>query len=580
MKPANRKHMGDARRAAYKGDVDILRMTLQFNHDYSARTQQLPGENAEKLECNMSILDMAVIGRKPFSCSKLIFKHYHDNQEMLEKLFQARGKHSSLHLACQKQKKGPVLKKLINLYAKYGFKADRRAEHNMSTIAWLLDDNGVCKDPREPLIALLEHGADPSLRVEYKGSRALPEDNGNDGPWAKESEIREDVIEILHKARRQKCKASGKIAQQKFFETLKQTLARNSDENAKSYLDNIADMRERMRATNSEESEVYFGWHKMFELKGETQKTQKQREATEEEYRFQDPECESCLRRECGKYKKRKLRQRVKRAIPGLENESDDFLIKQEAQDSNAHKVEQDQQTSNDEPVGILEQVVKAMNESSQVESRTIEKSDDENLQSSKAKDTLPDKSQESNGKPQSEKKDHPDSSDKIENEKKVRRERLETIEVATLSGASSKSDHESDTVIASSSRSLPMPKIQEENTQPPSDELKNNIGTNLVLNLKAKPNKNGKGLGLGASVTAELVDLDDVPLDSSQHYDPKTPQKVVILKENSPAPSNTSMPEVIDLCANDADDQPATRKAHSLKPEYPQDIRLINKLD
>ena len=98
MKPANKKYLADARRAAYKGDVDILRMTLAFNHDYSQRTQQLPVPNAEKLVCNMSILDMAVIGRKPFSCSKLIFKHYRDNQDMLEKLFQQDGKHTSLHL--------------------------------------------------------------------------------------------------------------------------------------------------------------------------------------------------------------------------------------------------------------------------------------------------------------------------------------------------------------------------------------------------------------------------------------------------------------------------------------------------
>ena len=197
----------------------------------------------------------------------------------------------------------------------------------MSTIAWLLDDDGQCKDPREPLVALLEHGADPSMRVDYKGVRALPEDNGNEGPWAKDGDIKEHVIEILHKARKQKSKACGKLAQQKFFETLKETLANNSDENAKSYLDNIADMREKMRTANSDDSEVYFGWGKLLELKEETHKTQRQREAIEEEYRFKDKDCESCMRREFGRYKKCKLRLRKKRKVPNLENESDDLDI-------------------------------------------------------------------------------------------------------------------------------------------------------------------------------------------------------------------------------------------------------------
>jgi hypothetical protein len=217
-----------------------------------------------------------------------------------------------------------VLRKIINLYAEYGFKADRKAEHNMSTIAWLLDDDGQCKDPREPLVALLEHGADPSCRVDYKGVRTLPEDNGNEGPWAKDNDMREDVIEILPKARKQKSKARGKLAQQKFFATLKETLANNSDENAKSYLENIADMREKMRSANGGDSDLYFGKIKMLELKGETHKTQRQREAIEEEYRFKDQDCESCMRREWGMYKTRKLTLRMKRKVPNLENERDE----------------------------------------------------------------------------------------------------------------------------------------------------------------------------------------------------------------------------------------------------------------
>jgi hypothetical protein len=132
------------------------------------------------------------------------------------------------------------------------------------------------------------------------------------------------VIEILHKARKQKSKARGKLAQQKFFATLKETLANNSDENAKSYLENIADMREKMRSANGGDSDLYFGKIKMLELKGETHKTQRQREAIEEEYRFKDQDCESCMRREWGKYKTRKLTPRMKRKVPNLENERDE----------------------------------------------------------------------------------------------------------------------------------------------------------------------------------------------------------------------------------------------------------------
>ena len=99
MKAASKKDLAEVRRAAFKGDIDILRSTLNFQRDFSARSQQLPGGSAsEKLECNMSILDLAVIGRKPFSSSKIIFKRYKEDQEMLEKLFQTKGKHSSLHL--------------------------------------------------------------------------------------------------------------------------------------------------------------------------------------------------------------------------------------------------------------------------------------------------------------------------------------------------------------------------------------------------------------------------------------------------------------------------------------------------
>ena len=458
-----------------------------------------------------------------------------------------------------------MLRKIINLYAKYGFKADRRAEHNMSTIAWLLDDDGQCKDPREPLVALLEHGADPSCRVDYKGVRTLPEDNGNEGPWAKDPDIREHVIEILHKARKQKSKACGKLAQEKFFETLKETLANNSDENAKSYLENIADMREKMRSANGDDSEVYFGWGKMLELKEESHKTQRQREAIEEEYRFKDKDCESCMRRECGKYKTRKLRPRMKRKVPSLENESDDFLVKQEPRDSQSSKVD------NGQPIGILEQLANQLEESSQnVENEPIanltEGQTTDEVNSKLAKVNLKDKPEEENEKSENKNlpnpsvpsevisiDETPDDKDKnteaysvIENLKtktqtEERRKRLETIDVASLSS-------ESDKNTESKATSATPRKTQEERMLSDIPVNKEVDGSNMIVSLKTTSGETGQG----ASVTAELVDVDDLPLDSSHHFDEKSSEKVVNTSVNSPAASNTSLPEIIDLCDSD----------------------------
>jgi len=443
----------------------------------------------------------------------------------------------------------------------------------MSTIAWLLDDDGQCKDPREPLVALLEHGADPSMRVDFRGVRALPEDNGNEGPWAKDSDIREHVIEILHKSRKQKSKACGKLAQQKFFETLKENLANNSDENAKSYLENIADMREKIRNTNSEDSEVYFGWGKMLELKEETHKTHRQREAIEEEFRFKDKECESCMRRELGKYKKSKLRKRMKTKVPNLVNGSDDYEIKQEARDSQSSRVEQYlQKTKNVQPVGILEQLANEIDGSSQtVENEPIadlaesEPATTDEVNSKLAKVNLVDKTEEAKETPEDKDAaklsvpaevlsidDKPKNKDKnkepesvIENIKTLnpnekRRERLETIEVASLSS-------ESDRNVESKPTSNTPRKTQEERTL-----SKETAGSHMIVSLKTKSDVAGQE----ASCTAELIDLDDLPLDSSQHFDPS--QQVVSLAVSSPVASITSLPPIIDLC--DSDDIPSKK--------------------
>ena len=384
---------------------------------------------------------------------------------------------------------------------------------------------------------MLEHGANPSLRVDYKGIRSLPEVNGNEGPWAKDEEVKEDVIDILHKARRQKSKNVGKLAKQAFYDSLKESLADNPNENAKSYLENIADMREKMRTVPSDESEIYFGWNRMYDLKTPAVKTQRERDAIEEEFQFHDKECDSCVRRECGKVKKRKLRKRTKRAIPALQDtDSDCLIVKQEVTEGSSQK----------KPLTILEELEKVVDDSDNpidVDKLDTPATSDYGIKSaaeSKEKDQQEDNQEieteknSDNSEPEPEKSEsaHPSQADEMTEEE------TETATVAILPLESETKDDE-----AISEKVSIQP-----TTSTASPEKEHSTIVDSVAESIQKPAEKPVSSPAKTIIASVTVDLDDLPLTSAAHYEEKNTSKTSSSRGTSLNGSHQSVPDVIDL--------------------------------